>query len=177
MPGSFRRSAVSNRVMREIVRESVLAGIVMALVLVFTVQIQRSETPPTPPAMLAFFAAPPPSPGVTSKAMPTPSFMSELDTAAQELRGEPSPGAFKRKLAHIVGILGTIPDSSPLHFTKDDLIRLRELAEETVEAVERRIESGGDDEKAQQQLAGTVYEIRRRMEAVEIWFRHFANEP
>jgi len=177
LAGSFGRPAVSNIVVRAIVRESALVGIVMALLLVFTVQIHRSETPPTPPAMLAFFAAPPPPLGVTSKAMPTPSFMSELDTAAQELRGELRYGAFKRKLAHIVGMLGTIPDSSPLHFTKDDLTRLRELAEETVEAVERRIESGGDDEKSQQQLAGTVYEIRRRMEAVEIWFQHFANQP
>jgi len=177
LTGSFGRSAVSNIVVREIVRESVLVGVVMALLLVFTVQIQRSETPSTPPAMLAFFAAPPPPPGVTSKGMPTPSFMSDLDTAVQDLQVEASHRAFTHKLAHIVGILGTIPDASPLHFTKDDLVRLRELAEETVEAVERRIESGGDDEKAQQQLAGTVYEIRRRMEAVEIWFRHFANEP
>ena len=177
MPWSFRRSAVSNMVVREIVRESALVGIVVALLLVFTVQIHRSEAPPTPPAMLAFLASPPPPPGVTSKAMPQPSFMSDLDTTVQELRQQPHYGAFTRKLAHMVSALGAIPDSSPLHFTKDDLIRLRELADEAVEAVERRIESGGDDEASQQQLAGTVYEIRRRMEAVEIWFRHFANEP
>ena len=38
--------------------------------------------------------------------------------------------------------------------------------------VERRLESGGDSEPEQQKLAGTIYEIRRRMEAVELWFRH-----
>jgi len=95
----------------------------------------------------------------------------------RELRQEPHHSAFTHKLAHIVSTLGAIPESSPLHFTQDHLIRLRELAEKTVEAVERRIESGGDDEASQQQLAGTAYEIRRRTEAVEIWFRHFANQP
>ena len=51
-----------------------------------------------------------------------------------------------------------------------------EIAEETVEAIERRLDSGGDGEKVQQQLAGTVYEVRRRMEAVEVWFRHYTSD-
>lgn len=108
--------------------------------------------------------------------MATPALLDELDTTVQELQVEPHHGAFTRKLAHIVSAIGAIPDSSPLDFTQDHLVRVRELAEETVEAVERRIESGVDDEASQQQLAGTVYEIRRRMEAVEIWFRPFAKE-
>ena len=109
--------------------------------------------------------------------MPTPSFLSDLDTTVQELRLEQHHRAFTHKLAHLVGVIGAIPDSPPQGFTEDAMLRLRQLADETVEAVERRIESGVDEEASQQQLAGTVYEIRRRMEAVEIWFRHFANEP
>lgn len=157
-------------------RELALVGIVIALLLAFTVQIHRSEPAPAPPAMVTFFTAPPP-PGVISKTMPTPPFMRELDTTVQELRQEPHHGAFKRKLAHIVGTLGTIPDSSPLSLTQDHVVRLRELAEEIVEAIEQRIESGVDNEASQQQLAGTVYEIRRRMEAVEVWFRRGASQP
>lgn len=52
------------------------------------------------------------------------------------------------------------------------MVRLRQLADETVDAVERRIDSGGDSDTSQQQLAGTIYEIRRRMESIETWFRH-----
>ena len=103
--------------------------------------------------------------------MTTPSPLSDLDTTVQELRIEQHQSAFTHKLAHVVTGLGAIPDSPPQGFTTDAMVRLREIADETVEAVERRIESGGGD-KVQQQLAGTVYEIRRRMEAVELWFRH-----
>jgi hypothetical protein len=52
------------------------------------------------------------------------------------------------------------------------MVRLRALAEETIDAVERRIDSGGDDEPVQQRLVGTIYEVRRRMESIELWFRH-----
>ena len=104
--------------------------------------------------------------------MTTPSPLSEIDTTVQELRIEQHYRAFTHKLAHVVSALGAIPDSPLQGFATDALVRLRELADETVEAVERRIDSGRDDEKAQQQLAGTVYEIRRRMEAIEMWFRH-----
>jgi hypothetical protein len=109
--------------------------------------------------------------------MVTSSIVSALDTRVQELRLEHHRRAFVDELAHVVGTLGTIPDSPPADFTVSDRHRLRELADEVVEAIERRIDSGGDGEKVQQQLAGTVYEIRRRMEAIETWFRHFAGEP
>ena len=99
-----------------------------------------------------------------------------IDTTVQELRLEPRHGAFTHKLAHVVGLLGGLPDSSPHGFTTEAMVRLRELADETVEAVEQRLETGGDEEREQQRLAGTIYEIRRRMEAVELWFRHRESE-
>jgi TonB family protein len=43
-----------------IVRALVLIGVVAALMLVFTVQIRRSEPGPSPPAMMGYVAAPPP---------------------------------------------------------------------------------------------------------------------
>jgi hypothetical protein len=106
--------------------------------------------------------------------MTTPSALAEIDKTVQELRVEQHQSAFTHKLAHVVSAIGAIPDSPPEGFTVDDMARLRELAEETVEAIEQRLEGGGDGEKVQQKLAGTVYEVRKRMEAVEVWFRHFA---
>jgi hypothetical protein len=104
--------------------------------------------------------------------MTTPSPLGEIDTSVQQLQLEQHQSAFTHKLAHVVSAIGAIPDSSPQGFTADAMARLRELAEETVEAIELRIDSGGDSEKVQQRLAGTVYEVRKRMEAVEVWFRH-----
>jgi hypothetical protein len=97
--------------------------------------------------------------------------LAEIDTTVQELRIETGLSGFTHKLAHVVTALGELPDSPPQGFTTEAMVRLRELADETVDAVERRIETGGDGDAAQQQLAGTIYEIRRRMEVIELWFR------
>jgi hypothetical protein len=103
--------------------------------------------------------------------MSPPILISELDTTVQELRFETHHRAFTQKLAHFVSGLGVLPDEPPPDFGEDGMVRLRQLSDETVEAVERRIDSGGDSGASQQQLAGTIYEIRRRMETIEMWFR------
>jgi len=103
--------------------------------------------------------------------MSTPILIGELDSSVQELRLETHHRAFTHKLAHIVTGLGTIPDEPPPGFGEEAMVRLRQLADETVDAVERRIDSGGDGDASRQHLAGTIYEIRRRMETIEIWFR------
>jgi len=102
--------------------------------------------------------------------MPPP--IGEIETTMQELRLERGHRAFTRKLGHIVGLLGALPDSPPHDFTTEAILRLRELGDETVAEIERRLETGADGEQAQQRLAGTIYEIRRRMEAIERWFNH-----
>ena len=97
--------------------------------------------------------------------------LDEIDTTVQELRIETHIGGFTKHLAHVVSVLGAIPDT-PGDFTADDMDRLSDLAGETIEAIEQRIDTGGDGEDVQQQLAGTVYEIGRRMETIDTWFRH-----
>jgi hypothetical protein len=97
--------------------------------------------------------------------------LEDLDTAVQEFRAEKDRSAFTHKLGHIVGVLGSIPTWPPGTLTPAGLERLRTLADEVVDAIERRIDSAEDREDVQQRLAGTVYEVRKRMEAVEIWFR------
>ena len=99
--------------------------------------------------------------------------LSDIEATVQELQLEQTQSAFTHKLAHLVTAFGAIPDSWPHDFTADAIVRLRELADETVEAIEQRIDAGGDGEKVQQRLAGTVYEVRKRMEAVEVWFKHY----
>lgn len=103
--------------------------------------------------------------------------LAELDTTVQELRLEADRGAFIDKLRQIVTELGAIPDAAPGAITPEGARRLRELVDETVEAIERRIDAQLDGQNVQQQLAGTVYELRRRMEAVNGWIRHHAPPP
>ena len=104
--------------------------------------------------------------------MPFIEIMSALDTSVQELRVETQRGAFIDRLAKIVSGLGAVPDTLPGEVSAEDVQRLGDLVDETVEAIERRLNTQPDDEKVQQHLAGTVYELRRRMEAINLWFRH-----
>jgi hypothetical protein len=102
------------------------------------------------------------------------SVLSDLETAVLELRCEEHRAKFSKVLGRVVGLLEAIPDSAPASFTFDVMGRLRELADEAVTAVELRIDSGRDSESVQRHLAWTIYEIRRRTESVEMWFRHFS---
>jgi hypothetical protein len=110
--------------------------------------------------------------------MPFIEIMSALDTTVQELRVETRRGAFVDTLAKIVSALGVVPDAVPGEVTAEDVQRLGELVDETVEAIEHRLNPGPggelDDENTQQHLAGTIYELRRRMEAIDLWFRHLS---
>jgi hypothetical protein len=98
--------------------------------------------------------------------------MSALDATVQELRLEGHRRAFTAKLAQIVTAIGTVQDSTPDEVSSDAIERLRQLVDETIDAIEQRLEARLDDQDVQQHLAGTVYELRRRMESVETWFRH-----
>ena len=103
--------------------------------------------------------------------------MSELDTTVQELRLEAHRGAFTDRLAHIVSTLGLVPDSVTGDVTAEDVQRLGELVDETVDAIERRIDSQIDDQAVRERLAGTIYELRKRLEAINLWFRHSRSVP
>jgi hypothetical protein len=104
--------------------------------------------------------------------MATSLIVSALDKRVQDLRLEHHRRAFVDELAQVVTALGTIPDSPPVDFTVSDRNRLREIADEVVEVIERRIDGDADSDKVKQKLAETIYEIRRRMEIIESWFTH-----
>ena len=97
--------------------------------------------------------------------------LDELDTTVQDLRSARDHDVFTTKLKQIVTAVGTFQDEPPPDLTGHSIARLRELVDDTVEAIERRIDAGVDRRRTQQHLAGTVYELRRRMEAVEAMLR------
>jgi hypothetical protein len=109
--------------------------------------------------------------------MTTSSTVSAIDTMVQELRLEHHRHTFVAELAHVVTALGTIPDSPASDFTVSDRNRLREIADEVAEVIERRIDSDEDSDSVKQHLASTIYEVRRRMEAIEAWFAHASWAP
>jgi hypothetical protein len=104
--------------------------------------------------------------------MTTSPVISALDTKVQEFRIEHTRRTFVDDLAHLVTALGAIEDMPPSDFSAADRERLREMADEIVEAIEVRIGSDEDSESVKQHLASTIYEVRRRMEVIEAGFAH-----
>lgn len=104
--------------------------------------------------------------------MTTSPVISALDTKVQEFRIEKQRHTFVDDLAHLVTALGAIEDLPPADFNTADRERLREMADEIVDAIESRIDSDQDRESVKQHLASTIYEVRRRMEVIDARFRH-----
>jgi predicted Zn-dependent protease len=109
--------------------------------------------------------------------MPFTELMTELDATVQELRMETGRHAFTDKLARIVSLLAQVPDSTAGEAIADDVTRIGELVDEAAEAIERRIDARLDNQEVQQRLAGTIYELRRREESINLWFRHSSSRP
>ena len=70
--------------------------------------------------------------------------------------------------------LVAIPDCGPGEATEAVMQEIRHEADRMIEAIETRIESGGDRQASQHEMAAVIYRIRRAMENIEAWHRHFA---
>jgi len=82
-------------------------------------------------------------------------------------------GAFVAGVERFVAFLGTIPDNKFSDVTESVVVTLRREADRLVDCIENRLELSGDRSSVQQKLASSVYDIRRNMEQVELWRRHY----
>lgn len=106
------------------------------------------------------------------------SIQEELGEAIAIVNGLPNArrgGAFVVSVERFVAFLGTIPDNKFSDLTESVVVTLRREADRVVDCIETRLEHGGDGSSVQQKLAASIYDVRRNMEQVELWFRHFHN--
>ena len=82
-------------------------------------------------------------------------------------------GAFVAGVERFVAFLGTIPDNKFSDVTESVVVTLRREADRLVDCIENRLELSGDRSSVQQKLASSVYDIRRNMEQIELWLRHY----
>ncbi len=76
-------------------------------------------------------------------------------------------------MREFVGALAHVPDFPAAEFTPIEIEQLSATAEQVIEAIERRLENSKDRVATQQELAESVYEIRREMEEITRWRRHY----
>ena len=84
--------------------------------------------------------------------------------------------AFTKAVGRFVQVLATVPDYPPETFSDDAVSRLLSLSEQVIEQIEQRINTGKDGAAVQQDIVGAVYEIRRVLENIDRWRRHYRVE-
>lgn len=82
-------------------------------------------------------------------------------------------GAFVADVERFVAYLGVMPDNQVTDITEPVAAAVRREADRIVDCIEKRLEHGGDRPSVQRKLASSIYDVRRRMERLELWFRHY----
>ena len=104
--------------------------------------------------------------------MNAPELLNAISAAAEGLSSA-SGRSFLKLLRDFVGALAHVPDFPAAEFTPIEIEQLSATAEGVIEAIERRIEHGKDRVTTQRELAESVYEIRRELEEIALWRRHY----
>ena len=94
-------------------------------------------------------------------------------SAAAEGLSSASGRTFLKLMREFVGALAHVSDFPAAEFTTLEIEQLSATADRVIEAIERRLESSKDRGATQQELAESVYEIRREMEEITRWRRHY----
>lgn len=85
--------------------------------------------------------------------------------------------AFEKAVREFVQLLATVPDHAAGEISSEQIEVLGTLAESIIDRIEERISVDDDPASVQLELAGAVYEIRRRLENIDQWRRHFLAGP
>jgi hypothetical protein len=82
--------------------------------------------------------------------------------------------ALEYEAAAFTRLLATVPDHhAPGALGMDAIARLRELAESVIVEIERCVRSRQSSDAAQVHLVSWVYDIRRELEEIDRWSRHY----
>lgn len=99
-------------------------------------------------------------------------------TAAHDaVANNTSSRAFRRLTRDFADALARVPDYPAADFSPVEIEQLSSTAEHVIAAIERRIDADEDRDRVKQELAETIYEMRRRLEEISRWRRHYLQSP
>jgi hypothetical protein len=101
-----------------------------------------------------------------------PELLGAISAAAEGLSSA-SGRTFLKLMREFVAALAHVPDFPAAEFSTLEIEQLSATAEQVIEAIERRLENNRDKVATQQELAESVYEIRRELEEITRWRRHY----
>jgi hypothetical protein len=94
--------------------------------------------------------------------------------AAENVRDANRLHALTRAVGQFVDLLAMLPDYPASDFVEADIARLSTLADAVIARIEERAGEEAGSPKAALELVSSVYEIRSRLEQIDIWRRHFS---
>jgi hypothetical protein len=80
---------------------------------------------------------------------------------------------FRHAVSDFIRVLGSVPDEGADTVSNDEVRVLQTLGENVIDAIEARVPDIANAADAQA-LVSSVYEIRRLLEEVTHWRRHYA---
>jgi hypothetical protein len=103
----------------------------------------------------------------------TADIMLQAVDAAAQLNDAHWGRPFEHAATRFTQLLGSVPDCEAHEVPDADVRALQRIAEDVIDRIEARIDTGADSAAIQRALAGRVYEIRRLLEEVYEWRRHY----
>jgi hypothetical protein len=105
--------------------------------------------------------------------MSASNLLKAASAAAHDLTGDLSARAFRNVAQEFVDLLARVPDHPASEFSGVEIEQLSTTAEHVIAAIERRLDDADDQAPLSQQLAEMIYEIRRNLEEIARWRRHY----
>ena len=101
-----------------------------------------------------------------------PDALSDAMVLAEAVRTAKRHRPFVKAVHEFSGFLRHVPNSSPGSWSHESIKQLGDIADRVVEAIELQI-SASDSTEDQRDLAARIYSLRRSLEEINTWERHF----
>jgi len=95
---------------------------------------------------------------------------SELSATVRAAR---SPRQFASGVRQFERLLAGVPDFRPLDLRPGDIEALAHMSEGLIDQIEGRVHAETDPDSVQRALVMTLYDIRRDLEEIHRWHRHY----
>ena len=102
-----------------------------------------------------------------------PNLIAEATEISAALGDSPDGPSLVAAAQRLNRLLASVPDFPAGTFSEAEVARLASLSDDVIERIETRVASEGDSAADQQRLVEAVYVIRRALEEIDHWRRHY----
>jgi hypothetical protein len=81
---------------------------------------------------------------------------------------------FEQAVRNFAHLLGGVPDCAAGELGDEEVDLLSSMGSQVIDEIERRLDDETVDDADQQKLVSVVYRIRRHLEEMEMWRRHYS---